>query len=66
MLETNYLRFLARAVASPRLFRRLWREALERLRRRAEHDPAAREALRAAARLAMEGGPRPSPFCIEE
>ena len=31
VLETNYLRFLARAVASPRLFRRLWREAIWRV-----------------------------------
>ena len=30
-LETNYLRFLARAVTSPGVFRRLWNEALARL-----------------------------------
>jgi GT2 family glycosyltransferase/glycosyltransferase involved in cell wall biosynthesis len=34
-LEINYLRFLARSVASPRIFRKLWREALFRLARRA-------------------------------
>ena len=32
MLEINYLRFLARAVATPALFRRLWRQAVYRLR----------------------------------
>lgn len=30
-LELNYLRFLARAVSEPAVFRRLWREAMERL-----------------------------------
>jgi GT2 family glycosyltransferase/glycosyltransferase involved in cell wall biosynthesis len=30
-LELNYLRFLARAVDDPRVFRRLWREAVRRL-----------------------------------
>ena len=57
MLETNYLKFLARAVASPRVFRRLWRQALDRLRMRAASDPAARAALEAAARFALSGGP---------
>jgi O-antigen biosynthesis protein len=32
ILEVNYLRFLTGAVASPKLFGRLWREAIERLR----------------------------------
>jgi GT2 family glycosyltransferase len=31
ILELNYLRFLVRAVANPRVFRRLWREAINRL-----------------------------------
>src|SRR5579872_5175995 len=31
ILEVNYLKFLARAVAGPRLFRRLWRRAVTRL-----------------------------------
>jgi len=31
VLELNYLRFLARAVGDPRVFRRLWREAVRRL-----------------------------------
>ncbi len=33
VLEVNYLKFLARHVASPRLFLRLWREAVGRLNR---------------------------------
>lgn len=32
ILELNYLRFLTGAVADPKLFGRLWREAIERLR----------------------------------
>jgi len=66
ILEANYLRFLARAVASPRVFRRLWRQALDRLRRRAASDPAARAALRGAARLALSGGPSHAPAAPEE
>ncbi|MGH9663519.1 MAG: glycosyltransferase family 2 protein, partial [Bryobacteraceae bacterium] len=31
VLEVNYLRFLTRAVAYPPLFRKLWREAIQRL-----------------------------------
>ncbi|HYL36051.1 MAG TPA: glycosyltransferase, partial [Bryobacteraceae bacterium] len=31
VLELNYLRFLARAISDPKLFRRLWREAAWRL-----------------------------------
>ena len=66
VLELNYLKFLARAVASPRVFRRLWRQALDRLRLRAAGDPAARAALRGAARLAMAGGPPRAPASREE
>jgi GT2 family glycosyltransferase len=66
MLEVNYLRFLARAVASPLVFRRLWRQALDRLRLRATRDPAARAALRCAARLALAGGPAHRPAADEE
>ncbi|MEI9973039.1 MAG: hypothetical protein WDO73_13860 [Ignavibacteriota bacterium] len=50
MLESNYLRFLARAVADGALFDKLWSEAIDRLRRRRD------SALRSAARLAMAGG----------
>ena len=66
ILEVNYLRFLVRAVASPRVFRRLWRQALDRLRLRAARDPAARAALRGAARLALDGGPARAPAAGEE
>jgi hypothetical protein len=50
ILETNYLRFLARAVADGRLFRELWEQAIGRLRRRRDG------ALRHAARIARAGG----------
>jgi len=49
ILETNYLRFLARAVADGRLFRELWAQAIGRLRRRRDG------ALRHAARIALAG-----------
>jgi len=51
ILEVNYLRFLVRAVASPKLFRKLWRQATRRLRTRVQ--PAL---LRTAARMALGGG----------
>ena len=57
ILEINYLKFLARSVASPQLFRKLWQQALHRLRRRAPRDQAAARALRQAAAIAREGGP---------
>jgi GT2 family glycosyltransferase len=48
-LEVNYLRFLARAVSSPRVFWKLWRRAVERLRLLASDGrPAALRALRTA------------------
>jgi O-antigen biosynthesis protein len=64
MFEVNYLRFLARAVANRRIFRRLWLRALRRLRSLAT--PAARSALRAAAGIALAGGPPPAPAEAEE
>jgi GT2 family glycosyltransferase len=51
VLEINYLRFLVRAVDSGPLFRRLWRDAIERYRRTGE-GPSEREALG----ILMEGG----------
>ena len=57
ILEINYLKFLARSVSSPQLFRKLWQQALDRLRRRSPRDPAAARALRRAAAIAREGGP---------
>ena len=55
ILEVNYLRFLARAVADPQLFRRLWRQALLRLLRGVKRSPARRNALAAAAGIALAG-----------
>ena len=60
ILEVNYLRFLARAVSDPIVFRRLWRQALDRLR--AARGPA----LRKAAGLALRGGPGERPAYSEE
>ncbi len=57
MMEINYLRFLARAVADTRLFRNLWDQAILRLKLRAAGSPAALDALRAAPSLAVQGGP---------
>ncbi len=51
VLETNYLKFLVRAVDSPALFRRLWGEALGRLRRTGRAP-----GLGAAAAIALKGG----------
>ncbi|MBS1855826.1 MAG: glycosyltransferase [Acidobacteria bacterium] len=52
ILERNYLRFVARSVSDPALFRRLWKQALRRLFLR-------RGPLRLAARIALEGCPAP-------
>jgi GT2 family glycosyltransferase len=60
IMEVNYLKFLVRAVASPKLFRRLWRQATRRLRLKA---PAL---LRTAARMALGGGPPDVPEYPEE
>jgi len=61
ILEVNYLRFLVRAVANPKLFRKLWRQATRRLRTSAR--PAL---LRTAARMALAGGPPDVPVYSEE
>ena len=61
VLEVNYLKFLVRAVASPKLFRRLWCQATRRLRTSGR--PAL---LRTAARLALGGGPPGVPEYSEE
>jgi glycosyltransferase involved in cell wall biosynthesis/GT2 family glycosyltransferase len=63
ILEVNYLKFLAGAVASPRVFRRLWGQALRRLRIRAGRNPAL---LRRAAAIALNGGPLVAPAYAEE
>jgi len=61
VLEINYLKFLVRAVANPRLFRRLWRQATRRLRASVRPAP-----LKTAARMALEGGPAGVPEYPEE
>ena len=66
IVETNYLRFLARAVCSPVVFRRLWKEALIRLLLSAPRSEAARNVLREAPRLVLRGGPARSPRHSEE
>jgi len=65
VLEVNYLRFLARAIAAPPLFRRLWKQALERLCLRIDRAPA-RQALSQAWKIALEGGPLIEPAIDEE
>jgi len=60
ILEINYLRFVARAVATPEVFRKLWRQALDRLRLRSS------SALRGAWRIALEGGAPEGVECDEE
>ena len=65
ILEVNYLKFVARAVDAPPLFRRLWRQALWRLELGAER-PAFRLALSEAWRIALAGGPRIAPDFDEE
>ena len=66
ILEVNYLKFVARSVWSPALFRKLWRQAIRRLRLRAAQDSAAREALRQAASIALLGGPAQPSTSAEE
>lgn len=58
ILEVNYLRFVARAVADREVFQALWMQALNRLRLRSTENPAARKGLQAAPRIALAGGPR--------
>ncbi|HWB86036.1 MAG TPA: glycosyltransferase [Bryobacteraceae bacterium] len=73
IVETNYLRFLARAVSDPKQFRRLWDQAIDRLRLLAERAAAQEqtqsvplEALRRAARVAWTGGPSAVPAGTED
>jgi GT2 family glycosyltransferase len=56
ILEINYLKFLARGVADPGLFLRLWRQALHRLELGADR-PEFLQALHQAWRIALAGGP---------
>ncbi len=56
ILELNYLRFVARAVAAPAVFTRLWQQATLRLALRSR-EAAPYRALRHAWRIALAGGP---------
>jgi GT2 family glycosyltransferase/glycosyltransferase involved in cell wall biosynthesis len=63
VLEVNYLKFLAHSVASPELFRRLWRQAIARLNAlaaRMEPVDSARAALGEAAAIALSARPASS------
>jgi GT2 family glycosyltransferase len=60
ILERNYLKFLARAVFDASLFRRLWTQAIRRLRMKADH-----QSLREAVAIVLAGGPRLRPRCSE-
>ncbi len=65
VLEFNYLKFLARAVADRAVFVRLWKQALDRLRLVGEKE-SAREGLARAGSLAWIGGPRIRPVWPED
>ncbi|HTS25412.1 MAG TPA: glycosyltransferase [Bryobacteraceae bacterium] len=66
ILDVNYLRFLARAVADREVFQKLWLQALTRLRIRAGLGAGARNALRAAAGIALQGGPQAASLFPED
>jgi glycosyltransferase involved in cell wall biosynthesis len=53
----DHLRFLARAVSDPKVFRRLWAQAVGRLRAEARPGTAAWAALEHAPVIALRGGP---------
>jgi O-antigen biosynthesis protein len=65
VLEVNYLRFLAQAVADRAVFARLWKQAVDRLALLGSKPPA-RHALRQAAKIARSGGPVVMPSFGEE
>lgn len=64
VLEINYLKFLARAVHDRAVFNGLWRQALDRLLLLSEKQ-SARDALRAAAGIAMAGSHTQAPDFAE-
>jgi GT2 family glycosyltransferase len=66
ILEINYLKFLARSVAAPDTFQRLWAQAIGRLRLRAPQDGPSARALWRAAGIALSGGPVATPKISEE
>jgi GT2 family glycosyltransferase len=63
VLDINYLKFLARAVADPSLFRKLWRQALVRLELKG--GPRVPAALCKAAGIALKGGVTAAPQLAE-
>ncbi len=66
-VETNYLKFLAHSVGSRAVFRRLWRQAIDRLQMRSiEGDRGAYSALLKASRIALLPGRTAAPAEIEE
>jgi len=68
VLEVNYLRFVAGTVRSAKVFRRLWKKALDRLNERAsqmEPDKAAMSALRQAWKAVLWAS-APVPCMVDE
>jgi len=62
-VSLDYLRFLARTVSTPKIFRRYWASAVKRLHAEAARNPAARADLWRAPAIALRGGaPVASPF----
>lgn len=68
VLERNYLRFLAQTICSPTIFRKLWRDAIQRLNLRAalEHDTAAAAVLNKAWTFPLHRPQCPSAAIPEE
>jgi GT2 family glycosyltransferase/glycosyltransferase involved in cell wall biosynthesis len=64
ILEANYLKFLWRAVADGRLFRRLWRQALNRLRARGTRVPLPVPGLRRRTEPRPEGAAGPEELIL--
>src|SRR5208283_1486258 len=56
--QLDHLRFLARSVSDPKVFRRQWAQAVGRLHAEARPGSEARAALRRAPAIALRGGPR--------
>lgn len=62
----DHLKFLARAVSSPTVFRHQWKLALKNLHAKADDDAEARAALWRAASIALRGGPSVTSALAEE
>lgn len=57
MISGDYLKFLARAVSNPKVFREYWGRALRSLYSAADTNPSARRILWQAPAIAIHGGP---------